>query len=162
MERSGARGGLLYYIELPGSYAPEATLTAMPEVAVARWTGHWPGTHRIEIALHPPSSLDVIGLGDRHTVSGAIASRIRVLKLDEGPYLQLLIPVINGSFSMGVASLLMLVALDRVGLALTAVLSSTQLLWITLLSALVLRERLNWKTFFGVGATTTGVVIVVL
>ena len=63
---------------------------------------------------------------------------------------------------MGLASFLMLVALQKVGLAVTQVLMSTQLVWIALMSAFVLRERLSWKTLAGIGATVVGVVLVVL
>ena len=84
------------------------------------------------------------------------------MKLGGRSYLPLLFPVINGALSMGLSSLLMLVALDRVGLAVTSTLMSTQLLWIILLSSLLLRERLSLKTLLGIGATAAGVVLVVV
>ena len=153
-----------YRVDLPGSYAPEATLAAMPEVAAARWTGHWAGLQRVEIALHPPDEQVRVGLGPMFGGGGPLigTARVRVVKLGGRSYLPLLFPVINGALSMGVASLLMLVALDRVGLAVTSTLMSTQLLWIILLSSLLLRERLGWKTIMGIAATAVGVVLVVL
>ena len=164
VERGRARGGLRYRIDLPGAYAPEATLTAMPEVAAARWTGHWAGMQRVEIALHPPDERLRVGLGPPFGGGGPLigAARVRVMKVGGRSYWPILAPVINGALSMGIASLLMLVALDRVGLAVTSTLMSTQLLWIILLSSLLLRERLGLKTLMGIAATAAGVVLVVL
>ena len=164
VERRRGRGGLRYRVDLPGSYAPEATLAAMPEVAAARWTGQWPGSYRVEIRLHPPDQELHFGLGPPLGGAGPLigTARVRVMKLGGRSYLPLLFPVINGALSMGVASLLMLVALDQVGLAVTTTLMSTQLVWIILLSSLLLRERLGWKTMLGIAATTVGVVLVVL
>ena len=73
-----------------------------------------------------------------------------------------LIPIINGLLVFGIGSLLMLVALERVGIAITAVLLSTEILWISLLAALFLRERWVLKNVFGVLVTATGVTLVVL
>ena len=164
VEGRGGRGGLRYRLHLPGTYAPEATLTAMPEVASARWTGQWAAMQQVEIRLHPPDSELDIGLGPSRGGEGAIMgrARIRYVNLGRRNFLPILFPVFSGALSMGIASLLMLVALDRVGLAVTSVLMSTQLLWITFMSSLFLRERLGWKTFLGVGATAAGVVLVVL
>ncbi len=164
VERGRARGGLRFRIDLPGAYAPEATLTAMPEVASARWTGQWAGNQRVEIALHPPDGGIRVGLGPTLGGAGPMigSGRVRVIKFGSRSVLPILFPVLSGSLSMGVASLLMLVALDRVGLAVTQVLMSTQLVWIALMSAFVLRERLSWKTLAGIGATVLGVVLVVL
>ncbi len=164
VERGRGRGGVRYRINLPGTYAPEATLTAMPEVAAARWTGHWAGLQRVEIRLQPPDEQLRVGLGPIFGGGGPLIgeARVRVMKLGGRSYLPLLFPVINGALSMGVSSLLMLVALDRVGLAVTSTLMSTQLLWIILLSSLLLRERLGLKTLLGIGATAAGVVLVVV
>ena len=56
----------------------------------------------------------------------------------------------------------MLIALERTGLAIAFVLSSTQLLWIAMLAAIFLRERLTRKTMFGIVTTAVGVALVVL
>jgi drug/metabolite transporter (DMT)-like permease len=71
-------------------------------------------------------------------------------------------PVVNGAVSFGLASMLMLTALQKAGIAITVALLSTQLLWITLLSAIFLRERITPKTILGVAVTTIGVTLVVL
>lgn len=164
VERGRARGGLRFRIDLPGTYAPEATLTAMPEVAAARWTGHWARTQRVEIALHPPDEKVRVGLGPPLGGGGPLigTGRVRIMRMGRRSFLPVLFPVISGALSMGLASFLMLVALERVGLAVTQVLMSTQLVWIALMSAFVLRERLGWKTMGGIGATVVGVVLVVL
>ena len=164
VERGRGRGGLRFRIDLPGAYAPEATLTAMPEVAAARWTGQWAGTHRVEIALHPPDEKVRVGLGPPLGGGGPLigTGRVRIMRMGRRSFLPVLLPVISGALSMGLASFLMLVALEKVGLAVTQVLMSTQLVWIALMSAFVLRERLSWKTLAGIGATVAGVVLVVL
>ncbi len=164
VEKGRGRGGLRFRIDLPGVYAPEATLTAMPEVASARWTGHWARTQRVEIALHPPDEKVRVGLGPPLGGGGPLigTGRVRVMKMGRRSFLPVLFPVVSGALSMGLASFLMLVALQKVGLAVTQVLMSTQLVWIALMSAFVLRERLSWKTLAGIGATVVGVVLVVL
>lgn len=164
VERGRGRGGLRYRIDLPGAYAPEATLTAMPEVASARWSGQWAGTYRVEIALHPPDEGVRVGLGPPLGGGGPLigTGKVRIMRMGRRSFLPVLFPVISGALSMGLGSFLMLVALDRVGLAVTQVLMSTQLVWIALMSAFVLRERLSWKTLAGIGATVLGVVLVVL
>ena len=164
VEGGRGRGGLRYRIDLPGAYAPEATLTAMPEVAAARWTGQWARTQRVEIALHPPDEKVRVGLGPPLGGGGPLigVGRVRIMKMGRRSFLPVLLPVVSGALSMGLASFLMLVALKEVGLAVTQVLMSTQLVWIALMSAFVLRERLGWKTMAGIGATVVGVVLVVL
>lgn len=164
VEKGRGRGGLRFRIDLPGVYAPEATLTAMPEVASARWAGQWAGAYRVEIGLHAPDAKVRVGLGPPLGGGGPLigAGRVRVMKVGGRSLLPALFPVISGGLSMGLGSFLMLVALERVGLAVTQVLLSTQLVWIALMSAFVLRERLSWKTLGGIGATVVGVALVVL
>ena len=82
--------------------------------------------------------------------------------MEKVSFLPYLIVIINGCFSLGLGSLLMLVALQKTGLAVTAVLGSTQLLWIAILSSIALRERLTIKTIGGIGMTAIGIVLVVL
>ncbi len=76
--------------------------------------------------------------------------------------LSYLLPAANGSVSLGFGSLLMLVALDRAGLAVAFVLSTTMLFWVTILSVVFLRERLTLKTALGVVAMVSGVILIVL
>ena len=76
--------------------------------------------------------------------------------------LSYLLPVANGSVSLGFGSLLMLVALDRAGLAVAFVLSTTMLFWVSILSVVFLRERLTLKTALGVAGMVLGVVLIVL
>ena len=150
-------GGVQLYMDLPQSFSPEAILAAMPAVAVARRVGHWPGSHGIELTLRSPEE----GI-TRKPGRSMLPPRIREVKLEGFALLPFLLPVVNGIASFGVASLLMLAAFQRVGLAITVVLISTELLWVALLSAIFLRERLTPKTIAGVVATVTGVILVVL
>ncbi len=162
MEKRGARGGMLYNLYLPWTYAPEEALAAMPEVAAASRVGHWPGSHRIEVVLRSPPTIEDLWAGNGERATHTLTPSIRQLRLEEVSFLPYLIVIINGCFSLGLGSLLMLVALQRTGLAVTAVLGSTQLLWIALLSAIALRERLTIKTIGGIVMTAIGVVLVVL
>ena len=73
-----------------------------------------------------------------------------------------ILAILNGSVSFGLGSLLLLMALDRAGLAITMVLNNSSLLFIVLFSTVFLRERLTRKTVIGVIVTVTGVVMVVL
>ena len=73
-----------------------------------------------------------------------------------------ILAILNGSVSFGLGSLLLLMALDRAGLAITMVLNNTSLLFIVFFSSVFLRERLTLKTVVGVIITVTGVIIVVL
>ncbi|MCH9035789.1 MAG: DMT family transporter [Chloroflexi bacterium] len=162
MERRGARGGMLYNLDLPWAYAAEEALAAMPEVAAASRVGHWPGSHRIEVVLRSPPTIEDLWVGKGEMATPTLTPRIRELRLEKISFLPYLIVIINGCFSLGLGSLLMLVALQRTGLAVTAVLGSTQLLWIAILSSIALRERLTIKTIGGIGMTAIGVVLVVL
>ena len=74
----------------------------------------------------------------------------------------IILTILNGSASFGLGSLLLLMALERAGLAITMVLNNTSLLFIVLFSTVFLRERLTRKTIIGVIVTVTGVVMVVL
>ncbi len=73
-----------------------------------------------------------------------------------------LLLIVNGVVSFGIAFLLMLAAFERVGIAITAALSSAEILWISLMSALFLRERWVVKNVVGILGTVTGVILVVL
>lgn len=70
--------------------------------------------------------------------------------------------VANGSISLGVASMLILVGLQRAGLSISAVLSSSQIFWTTLLSVVVLRERLNLAAVVGVLMLFAGITVILL
>ena len=74
----------------------------------------------------------------------------------------IILTILNGSASFGLGSLLLLMALERAGLAITMVLNNASLLFIVLFSTVFLRERLTRKTIIGVIVTVTGVVMVVL
>ena len=74
-----------------------------------------------------------------------------------------LLPVLNGSVSMGFGSLLMLVALDRAGLAVAFVLSTTMLFWVSYTGlSCSSGKRLTLKTALGVITMVLGVILIVL
>ena len=72
------------------------------------------------------------------------------------------VAIANGSVSLGVASMLFLVGIDRAGLSIAAALSSTQIFWTTTLSAIVLRERVNPAGIAGVLTLFGGILLILL
>ena len=68
----------------------------------------------------------------------------------------------HGTISLGVASMLFLVGIDRAGLSISAVLSSTQIFWTTMLSTIVLRERVNPAGIAGIMAMFGGITLILL
>ena len=60
------------------------------------------------------------------------------------------------------ASMLFLVGIDRAGLSVAAVLSSTQIFWTTMLSTIVLRERVNPAGIAGILAMFGGITLILL
>ena len=70
--------------------------------------------------------------------------------------------VANGAGMLGVASMLFLVGIERAGLSISAVLGSTQIFWTTMLSVLVLRERMNVAGIVGITAMFSGITIILL
>ena len=72
------------------------------------------------------------------------------------------IAVMNGSVSLGVASMFFLVGIDRAGLSVAAVLSSTQIFWTTMLSTIVLKERVNPAGIAGIMAMFGGITLILL
>ena len=72
------------------------------------------------------------------------------------------VAVTNGSISLGVASMLFLVGVQRAGLSIAAALSSTQIFWTTTLSAIVLRERVNPTGIAGVLTLFGGILLILL
>ena len=72
------------------------------------------------------------------------------------------IAVGNGTVSLGVASMFFLVGIDRAGLSIAAVLSSTQIFWTTMLSTIVLRERVNPAGIAGILAMFGGITLILL
>ena len=72
------------------------------------------------------------------------------------------VAVANGAGMLGVASMLFLVGIERAGLSISAVLGSTQIFWTTMLSVLVLRERMNVAGIVGITAMFSGITIILL
>ncbi len=72
------------------------------------------------------------------------------------------VAVINGTLSLGTASMLFLVGISRAGLSISAVLSSTQIFWTSMIAAVVLRERLNPVAIAGVLAMFGGITLILL
>ena len=72
------------------------------------------------------------------------------------------VAIINGAGFLGVASMLFLVGIERAGLSISAVLGSSQILWTTMLSMLVLKERLNLSAIVGIAAMFSGVTLIIL
>ena len=68
----------------------------------------------------------------------------------------------NGTVSLGVASMFFLVGIDRAGLSIAAVLSSTQIFWTTMLSTIVLKERVNPSGIAGILAMFGGITLILL
>ena len=73
-----------------------------------------------------------------------------------------MVPILNGSLGLGIGSLFTLIAIEKAGLAVAFTLSNTSLIWVTLLSPVFLKERLNRKVLLGVAVTVIGVTLVVL
>ncbi len=117
-------------------------------------------SRRIEVTLRTPST----GMSEPRVITGSDGSsylHVRTEKLSSS-LRTLLVPVLNGSVGLGFGSLFLLIAIDRVGLAIAFTLSNTSLLWIALLSPIFLRERLTLKTLVGVVVTVVGVTMVVI
>ena len=72
------------------------------------------------------------------------------------------VAVVNGAGLLGVASMLFLVGLERAGLSISAVLGSTQIFWTTMLSVIVLRERMNLAGIVGIAAMFGGITTILL
>ena len=72
------------------------------------------------------------------------------------------VAIANGAAMLGVASLLFLVGLERAGLSISSVLGSTQIFWTTMLSVIVLRERMNLAGIVGIAAMFGGITIILL
>ena len=142
--------GTYLYMESPAGVHVQSMLNGLAAVATATGVGRWPMPRRIELTLSGPSS-----------ASGPAARRpVESMARPVGK--TYLLTVANGFFSFGLGSLLLLIALDKAGLAVAFALGNTSLLWIALLSPMFLRERLTRKTIFGVAVTVAGVTFVVL
>ena len=72
------------------------------------------------------------------------------------------IAVANGAGMLGVASMLFLIGIERAGLSISSVLGSTQIFWTTMLSVVVLRERMNLAGIVGISAMFSGITIILL
>ena len=72
------------------------------------------------------------------------------------------VAVANGAGMLGVASMLFLVGIERAGLSISAVLGSTQIFWTTMLSVIVLKERMNLAGIVGITAMFSGITIILL
>ena len=70
--------------------------------------------------------------------------------------------ILSGSLSLGLGTTFMFVALKEAGAAVTMVIFNAQLLILTPLSMIVLRERLNWRAGLGIVVTMVGIIIVIL
>ena len=100
------------------------------------------------------------------TAAGAVAHRDsvrrRIRHRSGWSYRLSGVAVGNGTVSLGVASMLFLVGIDRAGLSVAAVLSSTQIFWTTMLSTIVLRERVNPAGIAGILAMFGGITLILL
>ncbi len=112
--------------------------------------------------LETTGSATLTGSHHRNPRNPRLATAGTQVSVGNMPLVSYLILVLNGLFLFGVGSLLMLIALKNTGLAVTAPLLTTELLWITLISFLALRERITLKTIAGIMMTSAGVVLVVL
>lgn len=72
------------------------------------------------------------------------------------------VAIANGAGMLGVASMLFLIGIERAGLSISSVLGSTQIFWTTMLSVLVLRERMNPAGIVGIAAMFSGITIILL
>ncbi len=72
------------------------------------------------------------------------------------------VAIANGAGMLGVASMLFLIGIERAGLSISAVLGSTQIFWTTMLSVLVLRERMNLAAIVGIAAMFGGITTILL
>ncbi len=72
------------------------------------------------------------------------------------------VAIANGAGLLGVASMLFLIGIERAGLSISAVLGSTQIFWTTMLSVVVLRERMNLAGIVGITAMFSGITIILL
>lgn len=150
-----------FRLNVSGGLSPESLLASIPSVAEVSVVGRWPGTRWIEVSLRGPTDgASDVGMSGPGLESAA--TEIRQIAPTRSSKLVYLLPVLNGSVSFGLGSLLMLVALDRAGLAVAFVLSNTMLFWISILSITFLKERLTLKTALGVVAMVVGVIFVVL
>ena len=156
----GRNNSLSLYMYLPRTVSAETVIAGVPGVASTRKVGHWPMGRPIEVTLRTPSTrmseprvmTGSDGSSYQHVRTGKLTSSLR----------SLLVPVLNGSVGLGFGSLFLLIAIDRVGLAIAFTLSNTSLLWVALLSSIFLRERLTLKTLVGVVVTVVGVTMVVI
>ncbi len=142
--------GTYLYMETPAGIHFQSMLGGLAAVATATGVGRWPMSRRIELTLAGPST------ASQPAARGPLESVIR----PDGK--TFLVTIVNGFFSFGLGSLLLLIALDKAGLAVSFALGNTSLLWIALLSPVFLKERLTWKTMLGVTVTVLGVTFIVL
>ncbi|MFQ5933330.1 MAG: EamA family transporter, partial [Dehalococcoidia bacterium] len=149
--------GVSLYMDLPRAVSPEATLAGIPAVAAARKVGRWPLPRRIELTLRGTSMPASATEAQPEAARGVSVTQSRAPELGQASFRTHLIPVINGCVSFGLGSLLILIAMEKAGLAIAFTLGNTSLLWIALLSPIFLRERLTFKTLLGVAVTAVGV-----
>ena len=76
------------------------------------------------------------------------------------PAKTLIVCFLNGGVSQGLGTLLFLVGLQRAGLAISMILMSTQLLWITIFAAIILKEKPNRQTIGGIVLMFVGALLI--
>ena len=84
------------------------------------------------------------------------------LKMEKGTWHNLSLAAVSGVLSFGVGGILFLLAIDKLGAAMTSVLSSTSPLFLLPMSVFFLRERVTPKLAVGVVLAVLGICLVFL